>query len=175
MPESPSAGAKQRRVKNSWLALAVLIVLSPLLVALIVVFAVAWAMSAVALHLLALILWVPVGRRVLFVYSNSPIWKAHIESEILPRLPSTAAVLNWSERARWSSWSLSVWLFRFYGGTRQYNPLALVLRPWRGPKLFRFWRAFRDYKHGKLEPLRSLEEAFFHAIEAGEARTRARQ
>jgi hypothetical protein len=98
------------------------------------------------------------------VYSNSPVWKSYIETEVLPRLPSTAAVLNWSERSHWSFWSLSVWLFRFYAGTREYNPLAIVVRPWRGPKLFRFWRAFRDSKHGRDESLRSLETAFFNAI-----------
>jgi len=166
MPENQSAEGKQKRVKNSWLALALLVVLSPLLVPLVIVLALAWVTGAVALHLLALILWVPAGRRVLFVYSDSPIWKAHIEAEVLPRLPSTAAVLNWSERARWSSWSLSVWLFRFYGGSREYNPLAIIVQPWRGPKVFRFWRAFREFKHGKHEPLHALEAAFFHAIAA---------
>jgi hypothetical protein len=100
------------------------------------------------------------------VYSDSPIWKPHIEAEVLPRLPSTAAILNWSERSQWSRWNLSVWLFRFYAGNREYNPLAIVIRPWRGPKLFRFWRAFRDSKHGTVESLRMLEASFFQSIAA---------
>jgi hypothetical protein len=166
MPENQRVQTKHERSRNSWFGLALLVVLSPLLVPLIAILALAWVAGAVALHLLTLLLWLPAGRRVLFVYSNSPVWKTHIEAEILPRLPSTAAVLNWSERSQWSSWSLPVWLFRFYGGRREYNPLAVLVRPWRGPKVFRFWRAFRDFKHGKHESLRSLEAAFFKAIEA---------
>jgi hypothetical protein len=68
---------------------------------------------ALALHVLTLVAWAPSGRRVLFVYSNSPVWP---------------------------TWSLSVSLFRFYAGTSDYNPLAIVIRPWRAPKVFRFWR-----------------------------------
>jgi len=166
MPENQSVQAKRERSRSTWFGLALLLVLSPLLFPLIAVVAVAWIAGAVALHLLTLLLWLPVGRRVLFVYSNSPVWKTHIETEILPRLPSTAAVLNWSERSHWSSWSLPVLLFRFYGGYRQYNPLAIVVRPWRGPKLFRFWRAFRDVKHGKDGSLRSVEAALFRELSA---------
>lgn len=170
MSENQNVQAKRERSRSRWLGLALLLVLSPLLISLIAVLAavlaLAWVAGAIALHLLTLLLWLPVGRRVLFVYSNSPVWKTHIETEILPRLPSTATVLNWSERSQWSSWSLPVWLFRFYGG-REYNPLAILVRPWSGPKVFRFWRAFRDFKHGKHETLRSLEAAFFKAIEAG--------
>ena len=144
--------------------------LIPLLVLLLpwfVALALAWVVSAVALHLLMLILWIPAGRRVLFVHSNSPVWKAHIETEILPRLPSTASVLNWSERSEWPFWSLSVWLFRFHAGNREYNPLAIVVRPWGPPKIFRFWKAFRDFKHGKEDPLRSLEADFFGSFNGG--------
>ena len=166
MPENQSVQAERERSTSTWSGLALLLVLSPLLFPLIVVVALAWIAGAVALHLLTLVLWLPAGRRVLFVYSNSPVWKTHIETEILPRLPSTAAVLNWSERSQWSSWSLSVLLFRFYGGYRQYNPLAIVVRPWRGPKLFRFWRAFRDFKHGKDGSLRSVEAALFRELSA---------
>jgi hypothetical protein len=150
------------------------LVIPLLLVALplIVVLAIAWVVGAVALHLLTLILWIPLGRRVLFVHSNSPVWKAHIETEVLPRLPRTAAVLNWSERSGWPFWSLSVWLFRFYAGSRDYNPLAIVVRPWGTPKVFRFWRAFRDFKHGKEASLRSLEAEFFGAISNARRETR---
>jgi hypothetical protein len=166
MPENQSTKAKRKRGLNGWPALVLLLVLSPLLLPLLVVLVVSWLAGALALHLLTLIVWLPAGRRVLFVYSNSPIWKDHIEAEVLPRLPSTAAVLNWSQRSEWSRWSLSVWLFRFYAGNREYNPLAIVIRPWRGPMLFRFWRAFRDSKHGTIEPLRALEASFFQSIAA---------
>ena len=166
MPENQSLTAKRKRGLSGWPALVLLLLLSPLLLPLLVVLVVAWLVGALALHFLILILWLPAGRRVLFVYSNSPTWKRHIEAEVLPRLPSTAAVLNWSERSQWPRWSLSVWLFRFYAGNRAYNPLAIVICPWRGPKLFRFWRAFRDSKRGNVEPLRALEASFFQSIAA---------
>ena len=166
MPENQSTKAKRKRGLSGWPALVLLLLLSPLLLALLTILLVAWVTGALALHLLTLIVWLPAGRRVLFVYSNSPVWKPHIEADVLPRLPSTAAVLNWSERSEWPRWSLSVWLFRFYAGNREYNPLAIVIRPWCGPKLFRFWRAFRDSKHGKGEPLRELEASFFQSIAA---------
>jgi hypothetical protein len=166
MPENQSTKAKQKRGLSGWPALVLLLLLSPLLLPLLILFGVAWVAGALALHLLTLIIWIPTGRRVLFVYSNSPIWKAHIETAVLPRLPSTASVLNWSERSQWSRWSLSVWLFRFYAGSREYNPLAIVIRPWRGPKLFRFWQPFRESKHGKFESLRAVEMSFFRSIEA---------
>jgi hypothetical protein len=166
MPDNQSAETKRQRGRSSWMGLLVLLLLSPLLLPLFLIVAVARVIGALALHLLTLLVWIPAGRRVLFVYSDSPVWKVHLETEVLPRLPSTAAVLNWSERSRWSRWSLSVWLFRFYAGTKEYNPLGIVVRPFWGPKLFRFWRAFRDSKHGKHEPLRTLEASFFRAIGA---------
>jgi hypothetical protein len=142
------------------------VLLSPLLLFFALVVLMTWALGALVLHLLTLIVWLPVGRRVLFVYSDSPTWKSYIETEVLPRLPSNASVLNWSERSRWPSWSLSVWLFRFYAGRREYNPLAIVVRPWGPPKVFRFWLAFRDFKHGKRQALRSIEAEFFSTIVA---------
>jgi len=153
------------------MALLLLILLLPLLLPFLLIVAVAWVVGALALHLLTLIVWLPVGRRVLFIYSDSPVWKVHIETEVLPRLPSTASVLNWSERSRWSRWSLSVWLFRFYAGTSEFNPLGIVVSPWWRPELFRFWRAFREAKHGRHETLRALEASFFKAVGSGSTRS----
>jgi hypothetical protein len=98
---------------------------------------------------------------VLFVYSNSPVWQSYIEANILPRLPRGSVVLNWSERRRWRWWSLSAAVFHFFGGSREFNPLAVVVRPLRWGRAFRFWRAFRDAKHGNQEALRLVEAQFF--------------
>src|SRR5688500_18761799 len=105
-----------KRERRSWRAVLSFVLLSPVVLSLLVILVVARVTGAVALHFLMLIAWVPFGRRVLFVYSNSPIWKTHIETEVLPRLPATASVLNWSERSHWLFWSPSVLLFRFYAG-----------------------------------------------------------
>jgi len=164
MPENCGAEAKRQRGRTNRLALLLLALLSPLVLLNVLLVGVARLIGALVLHLLTLTIWIPVGRRVLFVYSDSPVWKVHIETEVLPRLPTTAAVLNWSERSRWSPWSLSVRLFRYYAGTTEYNPLGIVVHPLLGPKVFRFWRAFRDAKQGKHEPLRALEARFFKEI-----------
>ena len=110
--------------------------------------------------------WNTRGTYVLFVYSDSPVWKAYIEQHILPRLPSKSVVLNWSERRRWSRWSLGAAVFRHFGGHRDFNPMAIVIRPLQWGETFRFWRAFRDYKHGEPGRLADVEAAFFRAVKA---------
>jgi hypothetical protein len=125
---------------------------------------------ALAIHLAVLLWWVPKGRRVIFVYSNSPNWQEYVEANILPRLPKTATVLNWSERSVWPFWSVAVWTFNLYGGSREFNPLGIVIRPFRTPKRFRFWRAFREYKHGKPGSLHAVEREFFDYIGPTEER-----
>ena len=92
------------------------------------------------------------GRDVLFVYSDSPVWHEYIEQRFLPHLVRRAVVLNWSERNRWNL-SLGQVAFRFFGGRREFNPLAVVFRPLRRTRTFRFWTAFRDLKHGRPEAL----------------------
>ena len=138
------------------LALAVL-VCSPLLLSL----ALAYGLYALLLHICLWMVWSPAGTRVLFVYSNSPVWQSYIEDNIVPRLPPGSVVLNWSERRRWRWWSLSALVFHFSGGSREFNPLAVVVRPLRWVRVFRFWRAFRDVKHGNRHALHLVETEFF--------------
>jgi hypothetical protein len=135
----------------------VVVVVTPLLLPL----GLAYGLYALLLHVLLWLLWSPAGKRVLFVYSNSPVWQSYIEGNILPRLPQGSVVLNWSDRRRWRWWSLSVAVFHFFGGSREFNPLAVVVRPFRWGRVFRFWRAFRDAKHGNQEPLKVVETQFF--------------
>jgi hypothetical protein len=129
-----------------------------------VVFMAAWLVATIALHLALLVAWLPRGRRVLFVYSDSPSWKPYLDEHVVPRLPRNAVILNWSERARWSPFGLGVWLFRMWSGARDFNPIAMVVTPWRGPKLFRFWSAFDERERGNPEPLRDVQAAFLAAI-----------
>ena len=105
----------------------VVVVCSPLLLPLLL----AYGLYAFLLHVLLWLLWSPAGKRVLFVYSNSPVWQSYIENNILPRLPRGSVVLNWSERRRWRWWSLSAAVFYFFGGSREFNPLAVIVRPLR--------------------------------------------
>jgi hypothetical protein len=111
------------------------------------------------------LLWVPRGKHVLFVYSNSPLWQAHLEQRVLPRVTSQAVVLNWSARRGWTGrdW-LAVAAFRYFGGHREFNPLGIVFRPWRRPRVFRFWKPYQALKHGRPAPLAEMEAAFLAAV-----------
>jgi hypothetical protein len=107
------------------------------------------------------------GRRVLFVYSESPNWQTYIEQNILPRIRDHAVVLNWSERRLWSS--TSPWEARFirrFSGDREFNPLALVFSQHGRIRSVRFHRAFLDFKHGKESALREAEAELFALVEA---------
>ena len=101
--------------------------------------------------------WGTQGKDLLLVYSNSPHWQSYIETHWLPRWGERAVVLNWSERARWPADSPAVRLFRIVGGAREFNPLAVVVPLAGRITVVRFWRAFRDYKHGKDAALRAAE------------------
>ena len=52
----------------------------------------------------------------------------------------------------------------FFGGYREFNPLAVVFRPFRRSRIFRFWRPFKDSSHGHPEALHRMEEEFFGSI-----------
>jgi hypothetical protein len=118
------------------------------------------------------------GKRALLVYSNSPNWQSYIEERWLPKLADHVVILNWSERATWSSSALDTQVFRRFSGGREFNPLAVIFRDpvpsilgtWISAirrrdlmgilvpraaetEVVRFWRACRDFKHGKDGPL----------------------
>lgn len=103
--------------------------------------------------------WAPAGKDLLLVYSNSPHWKDYVESRWLPALADRAVVLNWSERAAWArQHRLEAAVFRHWAGDSEFNPIAIVL-PRRGAvRVVRFWRAFRDRKHGRGAGLRTAEQ-----------------
>src|SRR5262245_29568260 len=106
--------------------------------------------------------WGPKGKDLLLVYSNSPHWQQYVETHWLSRWGARAVVLNWSERRTWQPAAHSarseVALFHAFSGSREFNPLAIVVPP-RGHivHVVRFWKAFRDHKHGKPARLREAE------------------
>jgi hypothetical protein len=103
--------------------------------------------------------WHSQGRDLLLVYSNSPNWKHYVEQKWIPRWGNRAVVLNWSERQIWQRERRpEVALFRAYAGDREFNPLGIVIpKKGRAARVVRFWRAFREYKHGKDRLLRAAE------------------
>jgi hypothetical protein len=114
--------------------------------------------------------WLPRGKRLLFVYSDSPLWKEHLQAQLLPRLEPQAFVLNWSQRRQWPRGSLPVLAFAYFGGHREFNPLAVVFAPGRLPKVFRFWRPFQALKHGDAAPLARMEAELLEWLQSGDAR-----
>jgi hypothetical protein len=168
MPENPSTHARRPHRLSDLPGIGLLILSLPILlvavVPMVIVVGGIYLLVAVLLHLAVVLFWLPRGRRVLFVYSNSPTWQAYVEAEILPRLPPRAVVLNWSDRKNWPRFSLSTWLFDTFAGSREFNPIAIVFRPLAPPRRFRFWRAFRDYRHGRPQSLRQIEADLFRFI-----------
>ncbi len=134
-----------------------------LLLPLVLVLLVPYLLFGLLLQFAIWLSWWPRGRQVLFVYSDSPIWKDHVHSNILPRLGTSALVLNWSERRRWKRLSLAKLAFRYFGGDREFNPVGIVFRPLHWAQVFRFYKPFHDYKHGKTEPLERMQDALFAA------------
>lgn len=153
----------QRWRNLKWWQVAAAISLLPLFVAYVVIWLACSLIWSVSLHLLIWIWWCPRGRDVLFVYSDSPVWHDYIEAQILPRLGERAVILNWSQRQHWPI-SLARLAFSHFGRDRQFNPLAIVFRPFRRTRTFRFWQPFRDFKHGRPNELHKMEGEFFGLI-----------
>jgi hypothetical protein len=107
------------------------------------------------------------GKVGVLVYSESPHWKEHIEADILPRIADRVVVLNWSLRAEWKRHKpLEVQVFEHWGGSREFNPMAIIF-PARGRvKTIRLWQAFIELKHGKTNRLRNEQARLFDAIDA---------
>ncbi len=152
---------------NSVLAVLVLLLFAPLWLPLLVLWSVFYLGSFVCLHLAVWILWLPRSKRLLFVYSDSPVWHDYYEEHITPRIQKQAVILNWSRRKKWSFRQfIAASVFRLFGGGREFNPLAVVFRPFRLGKVFRFFQPFRDLKRGRPEELARMELDFFNYLSA---------
>ena len=143
----------------------------PSVAALVAVVLAARLITRIFLYSLVWTVWLGTSdRRVLFVYSDSPNWKAYAETRLLPRLPENAVVLNWSQRARWPRLSFPVMLFREFAGRQEFNPIGLVFERWRRVEDYRFWQPLRDAKHGHAGALEFLEAAFLRHAGSGGGR-----
>ncbi len=149
----------------------VVLVLLPLVIPLAIFVVAIYLVHGAALNAIVWLLWCTRGKHVLLVYSDSPIWHDYIEENIIPHLPRSAIVLNWSERRMWRWHSLAVMVARYFGGSREFNPIVVVFRPFRWAKTFRFWQAFKDYKHGNNQTLDSFQRDLFAYIARTEVGT----
>jgi hypothetical protein len=146
---------------NSVLGAVLLVATSPIWLTLVLLVALWVGLQYFVLYGLVWSWWIGSRKkRVLFVYSHSPNWQDHLERTVIPHLPPTAVVLNWSERQRWPRFALPVLLFRFFGGTREFNPIGLVFERFALVRRYRFWKPFRELKHGHPEALGDVEAQF---------------
>jgi len=141
-----------------WLKVALLAPFLAVILPLCLTALILYLLHRVTLYLLIWLLWLPKGKDVLLVYSDSPIWHDYMATQILPLVEKRAVVLNWSERSKWPRWAFSAHVFRSFGGRREFNPLLVLFCPLRRARVFRFWSAFRDWKHGYTEPLENVRQ-----------------
>lgn len=159
MPKSKAARAQQSPIKK---ALMLPVVLALLIVAL--PFLIPGAIKGMFLRIRFWQIARREGKSVLLVYSNNPKWKLFFEQNIIPPAGDHAIVLNLSDQVHWNKKSWPVQVFRHWGGTREFNPLAIMSC---GPlriQVFRFYRAFRAYKKGNPVPLQEVERRFLQAL-----------
>jgi len=147
---SPKKGNSASKVLITFLV----IILPPILIIAVFVYLL-WGM------ILQIAIWLTWRKQfVLFVYSDSPTWKDYIEREILPNIQNRAVILNWSERRKWKN-SLAVLAFQYFGGYRNFNPIGIVFRPFRSVKIYRFFEAFKDFKHGDPTKVEEIRKELF--------------
>ncbi len=134
-------------VQRVW-QVTLIILLLPVVLPLVILAVTFWFLHRVSLYLLIWLLWLPKGKDILFVYSDSPIWREYMTQQLLPLVQGRAIVLNCSERSTWRRWSLAVRVLRSFGGGREFNPMVILFRPLRPARTFRFWSAFKEWKQG---------------------------
>lgn len=148
---------KQRSTGSKALIAFLLIILSPILVV-VVLLDLLWG------AILYLAIWLTWREKlIVFVYSDSPTWKDYIGREILPSLQGRAVILNWSERKKWKT-SLAVLAFRYFGGHRNFNPIGMIFRPFHFVKIYRFFEAFKDFKHGDPKRVEDMKGKLFEDL-----------
>ena len=149
-----------RRIGEATLVVALLPIVLPLAAVGLFLY---W-LHQITLYVLVWLLWLPRGKDVLLVYSDSPIWHDYMITEVLPLVENRAIVLNWSQRKRWGQWSFSAYVFRSLGGGAEFNPMVAVFRPFHRARIFRFWSAFNYWKHGNTEPVVQLREDLLQSL-----------
>lgn len=133
-----------------------LVLLTPVALPILALALVLWVLSRCVLYLGIWMWWLPQGKDVLLVSSDSPVWKEYMEERIVPLLTDRAIVLNWSERRRWSKWSFPTLVFRAFAGRRNFNPMLVLFRPLRPAKFFRFLPGFQELKHGNVTEVEKI-------------------
>ena len=102
------------------------------------------------------------GKDLLLVYTASPHWQPYIEQNWLSRWQARAVALNRSTPGWEAQPETGLW--RRMAGLREHTPVAIVIPSVGRPRIFRFYKAFRDHKHGKPASLHALEGELTQAL-----------
>jgi hypothetical protein len=105
---------------------------------------------------------VHLGKDLLIVYTDSPHWKAHIESNWVARWPNRTVPLNRSHP--WSRKQPEAVLWLAVAGIREHTPLAVVIPRTGRLRVIRFYKAFQESKHGDDTRLRAAEQELENAM-----------
>lgn len=165
MVNNGSEKKKGSKILGAFAMLLVIPFLVPV-IPLIALLFILYAIKTLILRIAVLLFWSTRKIQLLYVYSNSPNWKIYIEQNILPRLPDQKILLNWSERQLWQRFSLASLVFNHYKKQRDYNPMAIAIKPFSKARVFRFYSAFCDLKHNKPETLQKIEKEFFDYVKS---------
>jgi hypothetical protein len=138
--------------------------LLPIILPLAILGLILHVLNDACVYLLVWMWWLPRGKDVLYISSDSPIWKEYMETEILPLVAERAIVLSWSARSKWPNWSFAVRVFRTFGGRRNFNPMIVLFRPFRRARIFRFLPAFQERKHGNSASIEQLRRDLMQAL-----------
>jgi hypothetical protein len=143
---------------------ALIALLLPIILPLAIVGLVLHFLNKVVVYLLVWVWWLPKGKDVLYVSSDSPIWKEYMETEVFPLVAERAIVLSWSARSKWPKWSFAVRVFRTFGRGRDFNPMVVLFRPFRRARIFRFLPAFQERKHGNSASVEQLRRDLIQVL-----------
>ena len=143
---------------------ALIALLLPIILPLAIVGLVLHFLNKVVVYLLVWVWWLPKGKDVLYVSSDSPIWKEYMETEVFPLVAERAIVLSWSARSKWPTWSFAVRVFRTFGRGHDFNPMVVLFRPFRRARIFRFLPAFLERKHGNSTSVEQLRRDLMQVL-----------
>jgi hypothetical protein len=146
------------------LKVTLVVLLLPIILPLLILGLVLHLLNKVVVYLLVWVCWLPRGIDVLYISSDSPIWKEYMEAEIFPLVAERAVVLSWSARSKWPKWSFTVRVFRTFGRGHDFNPMLVLFRPFRRARVFRFLPAFQERKHGNDAVIEQLRRDLMQAL-----------
>jgi len=142
----------------------VLLVLAAILSPLIVVGLLVYGLYSTLLHLAIWVAWCRNGSRVFVCYSRSPHWRPRFDAVLIPQLPPSSIIVDWSDRKAWPRLSLRTLVFAHFLGSVAHTPSAIVFRPFRLARVFRFHEAYKSFKRGDPLPVREQESALLRAV-----------